>query len=90
MSHESSPKTSSLSNHKLIVKYVFFTEMAEGNGELVDDLASMSSQDRGDGEKTEDYPKLIEYGLDKRVSTNSKPSRTNFYISIVIFRWLAN
>lgn len=43
--------------------------MAEGNGELVDDVASMSSQDRGDGEKTEDYPKLIEYGLDKRVSS---------------------
>lgn len=42
--------------------------MAEGNGELVDDVSGMTSDDRGDGERTEDYPKLLEYGLDKRVS----------------------
>lgn len=73
-------------NYVYIVNCVFFTEMAEGNGELVDDLASMSSQDRGDGEKTEDYPKLIEYGLDKRVSLHSihPKFRTYFNISIVI------
>ena len=41
--------------------------MAEGNGELVDDVTAMKSDDRGDGERTEDYPKLLEYGLDKRV-----------------------
>lgn len=40
--------------------------MAEGNGELVDDVG-VKSDDRPDGERTEDYPKLIEYGLDKRV-----------------------
>lgn len=40
--------------------------MAEGNGELVDDVG-VKSDDRADGERTEDYPKLIEYGLDKRV-----------------------
>lgn len=39
--------------------------MAEGNGELVD---GMKTDDRGDAERTQDYPKLIEYGLDKRVS----------------------
>lgn len=43
--------------------------MAEGNGELVDEVSGMKSEDRGDGEKTEDYPKLIEYGLDKKVRT---------------------
>lgn len=42
--------------------------MAEGNGELVDDVSGMKSDERGDGERTEDYPKLLEYGLDKRVS----------------------
>lgn len=40
--------------------------MAEGNGEIVDD--TKKSDDRGDGEKTEDYPKLLEYGLDKKVA----------------------
>lgn len=52
-------------NFKLI--YFFFIEMAEGNGELVDDI-NQKSEDRGDGERTEDYPKLLEYGLDKKVS----------------------
>ncbi|XP_046806520.1 heterogeneous nuclear ribonucleoprotein Q [Lucilia cuprina] len=41
--------------------------MAEGNGELVDDI-NQKSEDRGDGERTEDYPKLLEYGLDKKVA----------------------
>lgn len=41
-------------------------EMAEGNGEMLDDI-NVKSEDRGDGERTEDYPKLIEYGLDKKV-----------------------
>ena len=40
--------------------------MAEGNGELVDDI-NQKSEDRGDGERTEDYPKLLEYGLDIKV-----------------------
>lgn len=42
--------------------------MAEGNGEVVDDIPGTKSEDRGDGERTEDYSKLLEYGLDKRVS----------------------
>jgi len=41
--------------------------MAEGNGELLDDI-NQKADDRGDGERTEDYPKLLEYGLDKKVS----------------------
>ncbi|XP_036323290.1 heterogeneous nuclear ribonucleoprotein R isoform X14 [Rhagoletis pomonella] len=41
--------------------------MAEGNGELVEDI-NQKSEDRGDGERTEDYPKLLEYGLDKKVA----------------------
>ncbi|XP_073816500.1 synaptotagmin binding cytoplasmic RNA interacting protein isoform X17 [Musca autumnalis] len=48
---------------KMIKKY----EMAEGNGELVEDI-NQKSEDRGDGERTEDYPKLLEYGLDKKVA----------------------
>lgn len=43
--------------------------MAEGNGELVDDITGTKSEDRGDGERTDDYPKLLEYGLDKRVAS---------------------
>jgi Heterogeneous nuclear ribonucleoprotein Q acidic domain len=46
---------------------LFLTDMAEGNGEIVDDTTK-KSDDRGDGEKTEDYPKLLEYGLDKKVA----------------------
>lgn len=43
--------------------------MAEGNGELLDDI-NQKADDRGDGERTEDYPKLLEYGLDKKVLSN--------------------
>lgn len=43
--------------------------MAEGNGELLDDI-NQKADDRGDGERTEDYPKLLEYGLDKKVPWN--------------------
>ncbi|KAH8265255.1 hypothetical protein KR038_002492, partial [Drosophila bunnanda] len=43
------------------------SEMAEGNGELLDDI-NQKADDRGDGERTEDYPKLLEYGLDKKVA----------------------
>lgn len=44
--------------------------MAESNGELLagEVPAPTKSEDRGDGERTEDYPKLLEYGLDKKVS----------------------
>jgi len=43
--------------------------MAEGNGELNDDVSSSkAAEDRGDGEKTEDYVKLLEYGLDRKVA----------------------
>lgn len=41
--------------------------MAEGNGELNDDVSSSKPEDRGDGERTEDYVKLLEYGLDRKV-----------------------
>lgn len=51
----------------VFLSYHSFTDMAEGNGEIVDD-ATKKSEDRGDGEKTEDYPKLLEYGLDKKVA----------------------
>lgn len=43
--------------------------MAESNGELLEgDVSAAKSDDRGDGERTEDYSKLLEYGLDKKVS----------------------
>ncbi|XP_062699363.1 heterogeneous nuclear ribonucleoprotein Q isoform X10 [Aedes albopictus] len=43
-------------------------EMAEGNGELVEDMANQKMEGAGDGERTEDYTKLLEYGLDKKVA----------------------
>lgn len=45
--------------------------MAEGNCEVVNDnttTATKKIDEHGDGEKTEDYPKLLEYGLDKKVA----------------------
>lgn len=44
--------------------------MAEGNCEVVnnDNTATKKIDEHGDGEKTEDYPKLLEYGLDKKVA----------------------
>lgn len=43
--------------------------MAESNGELLGgDVSAAKSEDRGDDERTEDYSKLLEYGLDKKVS----------------------
>lgn len=45
----------------------WYSDMAEGNGEIIDDTTK-KAEDRGDGEKTEDYPKLIAYGLDKKVA----------------------
>lgn len=43
--------------------------MAESNGELqlAAEVSATKSEDRGDGERTEDYSKLLEYGLDKKV-----------------------
>lgn len=43
--------------------------MAEGNGELVEEMTNPKmGEGAGDGERTEDYTKLLEYGLDKKVS----------------------
>jgi len=50
----------------VLFRFLSFAEMAEGNGELLDDI-NQKADDRGDGERTEDYPKLLEYGLDKKV-----------------------
>lgn len=45
------------------------SEMAEGNGELVEEMANPKmGEGAGDGERTEDYTKLLEYGLDKKVA----------------------
>lgn len=43
-------------------------EMAEGNGELVEEIATQKMEGAGDGERTEDYTKLLVYGLDKKVA----------------------
>lgn len=44
------------------------TEMAEGNGEIIEEMATTQKTDgNGEPERTADYPKLVEYGLDKRV-----------------------
>ncbi|XP_052896840.1 heterogeneous nuclear ribonucleoprotein R isoform X4 [Anopheles moucheti] len=37
--------------------------MAEGNGEVVEEMANQKSGEGGDGERTQDYSKLLEYGL---------------------------
>lgn len=42
--------------------------MAEGNGEIIEEMATSKVEGNGDVERTPDYPKLVEYGLDKRVS----------------------
>lgn len=45
--------------------------MAEGNGEIIEEMATTHKTDgNGEPERTEDYPKLVEYGLDKRVNKN--------------------
>lgn len=45
--------------------------MAEGNGEIIEEMATTQKTDgNGEPERTEDYPKLVEYGLDKRVNKN--------------------
>lgn len=43
--------------------------MAEGNGEIIEEMATTQKTDgNGEPERTADYPKLVEYGLDKRVN----------------------
>lgn len=42
--------------------------MADGNGEVTI-KNDVSATDEDNGEKTEDYPKLIEYGLDVKVAS---------------------
>lgn len=43
-------------------------EMAEGNGEVIEEMATATKTDGNtETERTPDYPKLVEYGLDKRV-----------------------
>lgn len=50
--------------------------MAEGNGEIIEEMATTNKTDgSGEPERTADYPKLVEYGLDKRV---------NFFIFFVV------
>ena len=41
--------------------------MAEGNGELVDDMTNQKATECAESERTVDYSKLITYGLDKKV-----------------------
>ncbi|XP_055382728.1 heterogeneous nuclear ribonucleoprotein R isoform X3 [Condylostylus longicornis] len=42
--------------------------MAEGNGEIIEGATNLKTDDRGDGQRTEDYPKILEYGLDEKVA----------------------
>lgn len=43
--------------------FILVSAMAEGNGEVLDESMKIE-----DSEKTEDYQKLIEYGLDEKVN----------------------
>lgn len=68
-------------------------EMAESNGELLaGEVSATKSEDRGEGgERTEDYSKLLEYGLDKKVSpcTSLNVSPTHC-LTLIYFRWPAS
>lgn len=50
--------------------------MAEGNGEIIEEMATAvkTTETTVETERTSDYPKLVEYGLDKRVCPNSFPN----------------
>lgn len=42
--------------------------MAEGNGEIIEEMTTNTKGDgSGEIERTPDYSKLVDYGLDKRV-----------------------
>lgn len=59
--------------------------MAEGNGEVIEEMATtLKIEGNGDVERTPDYPKLVEYGLDKRVSI-SQNSRFFFACKLLEF-----
>lgn len=54
-----------------ICLFQFLAKMAEGNGEIIEEMATTNKADgNGESERTADYPKLVEYGLDKRVSSS--------------------
>lgn len=65
-----------MKKHETHFRFDFFltmvqTEMAEGNGEIIEEMATTQKTDgNGEPERTPDYPKLVEYGLDKRVMKN--------------------
>lgn len=44
--------------------------MAEGNGDMHEDIVNLRVDERADSERTEDYVKLLEYGLDRKVTNN--------------------
>lgn len=57
--------------------------MAEGNGELIEEMATATKiEGNGETERTSDYPKLVEYGLDKRVSVQKEKQ----IVCVCIFR----
>lgn len=61
--------------------------MAEGNGEIIEEMATTNKTDgNGEPERTVDYPKLVEYGLDKRVNyIDSTPYPPPVFSHIVFF-----
>lgn len=66
------------------------TEMAEGNGEIIEEMTTTKTDGNAEAERTEDYPKLVEYGLDKRVIILKQFNRfiliqNPFWISIQLF-----
>lgn len=42
--------------------------MAEGNGEVIDGKSDIKDDQDSNVERTADYPKLLAYGLDKKVA----------------------
>lgn len=75
--------------------------MAEGNGEIIEEMATAvkTTETTVETERTPDYPKLVEYGLDKRVCAtipshqHTNPLFYNLFFFFFLFeseRWPVN
>lgn len=72
---------------------ILILEMAEGNGEIIEEMATAvkTTETTVETERTPDYPKLVEYGLDKRVCgpNSSRPIHCVYKFFYLIFLSLA-
>lgn len=54
------------------------TNTSNANASSSSSSIAKADERGGDGERTEDYPKLLEYGLDRRVSTTTHIRRSAY------------